>query len=198
MPPHAGSVQGADRDSIPLRPALTRSILAGVYVVTILLAVAMQNSLGSDPLFAIALIYTTVMGLALAVVDWATLRLPNILIGPSYVVIVALLVLRGAISGDWNSLMRAVVSAIAALIAFYLLHRFAGMGFGDVKLVGYQGLVLGWAGVEAAVLGPLAGVFIGGVAAVIILIVQRDRRAHFAYGPYLVAGALLVLVTAPR
>lgn len=198
MPPHAGSVQGADRDSIPLRPALTRSILAGVYVVTILLAVAMQNSLGSDPLFAIALIYTTVMGLALAVVDWATLTLPNILVGPSYLVIVALLVLHGAISGDWNSLVRAVVSAIAALIAFYLLHRFAGMGFGDVKLVGYQGLVLGWAGVEAAVLGPLAGVFIGGVAAVIILIVQRDRRAHFAYGPYLVAGALLVLVTVPR
>jgi len=88
-----------------------------------------------------------------------------------------------------HSLLGAGVGfALFALIA--LLGRGA-MGAGDVKLAGTIGLVIGYPNVLAAL---LAGVIIGGIAALYVMLKYRDRRATIPYAPWLAAGAMLVLL----
>ena len=74
----------------------------------------------------------------------------------------------------------------------------AGLGFGDVKLLGLLGLVLGWVG--WAVL--LAAVFLGLMArAAFSLVLVLTRRAGWRtavpFGPPLLAGAVLALAISP-
>jgi leader peptidase (prepilin peptidase)/N-methyltransferase len=66
----------------------------------------------------------------------------------------------------------------------------AGLGLGDVKLILLIGLVLGWPLVVSAV---FLGVFIAGIPAIVLVLLGRSRQ-KFAYGPYLSAGALAVLL----
>ncbi|HMA46261.1 MAG TPA: prepilin peptidase, partial [Frankiaceae bacterium] len=66
-----------------------------------------------------------------------------------------------------------------------------GMGYGDVKLAGLLGLTLGWLGWGAVLLGLVAGVGCGGLAALGVLALRRaQRRTRIPYGPFLLAGAL--------
>jgi leader peptidase (prepilin peptidase)/N-methyltransferase len=69
------------------------------------------------------------------------------------------------------------------------------MGFGDVTLSGVLGLMLGWPGI---IMGLVIGIVIGGVVSLIYLVgslLLRRYRAFTAipYGPFLVAGAVLLL-----
>ena len=66
------------------------------------------------------------------------------------------------------------------------------LGFGDVKLAAFMGLVLGWPFIVTAL---FYGVVLGAVAAVGVGIWKRSMRATFAYGPYLALGAVIVLYT---
>jgi len=64
------------------------------------------------------------------------------------------------------------------------------LGFGDVKLAAFMGLVLGWPFIVSAL---FYGVLLGAVAAIGVGIWKRSMRATFAYGPYLALGAVIVL-----
>jgi leader peptidase (prepilin peptidase)/N-methyltransferase len=66
------------------------------------------------------------------------------------------------------------------------------LGFGDVKLAAFMGLVLGWPFIVTAL---FYGVVLGALAAVGVGIWKRSMRATFAYGPYLALGAVVVLYT---
>ena len=72
-----------------------------------------------------------------------------------------------------------------------LLHAEV-LGFGDVKLAAFMGLVLGWPFIVTAL---FYGVVLGAVAAVGVGVWKRSMRATFAYGPYLALGAVAVLYT---
>ncbi len=66
-----------------------------------------------------------------------------------------------------------------------------GMGFGDVKLAGYVGLVAGYPRVWPCL---LLAVLAGGVAAVVLLLTRRvGRRTYIPYAPFLALGGLLAL-----
>ena len=86
------------------------------------------------------------------------------------------------------------VAAMAVVWALYFALAFvspSSLGFGDVKLSGLIGLVLGWLGPATAVLGVLAGFVAGGVAALGLLLAQRaGLRSHIAFGPAMLVGAL--------
>ena len=64
------------------------------------------------------------------------------------------------------------------------------LGFGDVKLAAFMGLVLGWPWIVSAL---FYGVVLGAVAAIGVGIWKRSMHATFAYGPYLALGAVAVL-----
>lgn len=144
-----------------------------------------------------AYLYFASVGLALAVIDIDTKRLPNPLTLPSYLVIGLLLLLPAVMDGDWSAYVRAWMAA-AALFGFYFLLAVvypSGMGFGDVKLAGVLGLVLGWLGwgelVVGGFLGFLLGALIGGG---LMLVRKAGRKSKIPFGPFMLLGALLAIV----
>ena len=64
------------------------------------------------------------------------------------------------------------------------------LGFGDVKLVAFMGLLLGPLPTVQAV---FYGVFLAGIVSIGMIIWQRSLKGTLAYGPYLATGALIVL-----
>lgn len=167
-----------------------------VAVVTGLAAVALgavAGALGAEPQLP-AYLWLAAVGVALAVIDIETLRLPDRLTLPSYPVGLVLL----AIPADWPALGRAVLAAVITGVAAFLLALLAprgGLGLGDVKLLGLLGLFLGWLGWGVLVVGVALGFALGAVAAVGMLASRRaGLRDHLAFGPWLIAGALVAVV----
>jgi Type II secretory pathway, prepilin signal peptidase PulO and related peptidases len=141
----------------------------------------------------VAYLYFTAIGIALALIDLDTRRLPNVLVLPSLVVGVALFGVAAALTGAWVALGTAVLGALA-LGAFYLvlaLARPGGMGMGDVKLAALVGLFTGWLGLPALLVAAIGTAVLAGVVAVGMLLAGRGRRATIAFGPWLLAGAAL-------
>jgi leader peptidase (prepilin peptidase)/N-methyltransferase len=115
---------------------------------------------------------------------------------PAYPVLAALLAVAAAVTGDWPALLRAGLGAVALFAFFYLLALAyaSGMGFGDVKLAGVIGLVLGWFSWGAVAVGAFAGFFLGGVVGVAVLAVGAGgRKTALPFGPFMVLGALAAL-----
>jgi len=79
-------------------------------------------------------------------------------------------------------------------VAGSLLFKTEAMGFGDVKLALFLGLLLGW---PYTVQALFYGMLLAGLAAVLVIIWRRSSKGTIAYGPYLAAGALIMLVKLP-
>ncbi len=160
-------------------------------LVTLLLWVRAQLPL------APALLYLAAVGVALALIDLDVHRLPNSIVLPSYPVLAVLLVAASLWSGDWWALGRAAIGA-CALFAFYLLIVLvypAGMGWGDVKLSGLLGAVLGYVGWAALWVGAFAGFFFGAVVAVVAMSLGRaGRKTALPFGPFMILGAAFGIV----
>lgn len=153
---------------------------------------------------AVTITYTVawVWALVLAVIDLEVRRLPDVLTLPGYPVFAVALTVCSALTGAWWNLAVAGIAAAIALVVFFLLAYFApgadGLGFGDVKLAGVLGGLLGWFGPTTAALGLLSGFMIGGLAAVILLVLRKaDRRSHLSFGPAMIAGAYLWAILPP-
>ena len=147
-----------------------------------------------------ALLYLAALGVALALIDLDVRRLPNVIVLPSYPVLAVLLVVASVGSGDWWALARAGMGA-AALFGFYLLLVLvypAGMGWGDVKLSGLLGAVMGYVGWAALVVGAFAGFFFGAVVAIIAMLLGRaGRKSALPFGPFMIIGAAFGIVLGP-
>lgn len=134
------------------------------------------------------------LAVALVWIDADVHRLPDGLVLPAYPVLLVLVAVASAGAGQWQPLVRAL-ACMAALYALYFVLAFVSpgsLGFGDVKLSGLIGLVLGWLGVGAVVMGTVAGFLVGGLVALVMLVGRRvGLRSHIAFGPAMLAGALV-------
>jgi prepilin signal peptidase PulO-like enzyme (type II secretory pathway) len=90
-----------------------------------------------------------------------------------------------------------IASGLGAGLVFLLLSlagsaifKTEALGFGDVKLALFMGLLLG---PLPTVTAMFYGVFLAGVVSVGIIVWRRSMKGTIAYGPYLAAGALIVL-----
>jgi leader peptidase (prepilin peptidase)/N-methyltransferase len=116
--------------------------------------------------------------------------------------------------GIWlHGFLATLIGGLGGFVIMFLLYLFGNafavlasrlrgvsltegaMGFGDVTLSGVLGLMLGWPGI---LIGLVIGIVIGGLISLVYLIVSlllRRYRAFTAipYGPFLVAGAVLLL-----
>ncbi|HEX5017960.1 MAG TPA: prepilin peptidase [Actinomycetes bacterium] len=144
-----------------------------------------------------AYLYFASVGLALAVIDLDTKRLPNVLTLPSYAVVGVLLLLPAVVDDQWSAYLRAWLAALA-LFAFYFLLVVIypkGMGLGDVKLAGVLGLVLGWLGWAELVVGGFLGFLLGAVVGGLLMLVRRaGRKSKIPFGPFMLLGALLAIL----
>jgi leader peptidase (prepilin peptidase)/N-methyltransferase len=143
-----------------------------------------------------AFLFFTAVGIALSMIDLDVYRLPNAIVLPSYPVVAGLLVAGALGLGDGGLLLRAVVGA-AALTGGYLflaLARPGGMGFGDVKLAGIVGAVLGALSYKVLLVGAFAAFLLAAVTGLVVIAAQRGtRRTAVPFGPFMVAGSLLAL-----
>ena len=94
-----------------------------------------------------------------------------------------------------------IAAGLGAGLLFLLLalagsaiFKAEALGFGDVKLAAFMGLLLGPLPTIQAV---FYGVVLAGVVSVGVIARQRNLKGSIAYGPYLAAGALIVLYLLP-
>lgn len=142
-----------------------------------------------------AVLYFVAISIALALIDIDVRRLPDAIVLPSYPVALVLLAFASWNPGgasDWHAFVRALVGA-ASMFLVYLALVIAyppGMGFGDVKLAGVIGLILGWFGWSALAIGWFAAFLLGGTFSVGLLLTGRaGRKSGIPFGPWMLIGA---------
>lgn len=140
-------------------------------------------------LFALALLVT-------ASTDFERRIIPNLVSYPGIVAALALswawpdrsvtdIALGGAFAIGVAVALFALGIAVGAL-----LGGGAALGMGDAKLMVWIGVLAGWPAVTNAL---VYGVLAAGVIS-IALLVRGGARKRFSYGPYLVLGALVVIL----
>ncbi|NUR25690.1 MAG: prepilin peptidase [Catenulispora sp.] len=148
----------------------------------------------------LAALVLSVAGVLLGAIDVRVLRLPDPIVLGCFAGAVLLLTAEAAWSGHWSAYARAWLGAAAAFAGYLVFALLPGapMGFGDVKLAGVLGLVLGYLGWPTLILGLFLAFLVNGPASVVAL-VRRGRGALTPFGPAMLVGALLAIVlTAPR
>ncbi|WP_300681743.1 prepilin peptidase [Nocardioides sp.] len=184
------------------RPRLRARLAALGLVIGLMLGAVFGFSWGTG-LFLVALPYL----LALATIDYTTWFLPNRLILPACLA-VAVTAIVAAIALSAPSIVGDAALGGVGLSAWYGLFWFISprsLAFGDVKLGGLLGLVLGPFGLSATVLSVLAA----GVISLLALIPMRlagnainqgettgVMRAHVPFGPSMIAGAIVSVLVA--
>ncbi|MDD6039418.1 MAG: A24 family peptidase [bacterium] len=129
--------------------------------------------------------------LIVAEVDALTQTIPNVVHIPLVICgLVYLIEVRGFRAGWLDGLLGMLVIALPLLaISMVIPGAFGG---GDIKLVGAWGLLLGW---KCNLVAFLIAVLSGGVYCIYLLAFKKkDRKAKFAFGPFLVIGAITALL----
>jgi len=93
----------------------------------------------------------------------------------------------------WAGIATGLVAGLGFLLlalAGSVIFKAEALGFGDVKLAFFLGLLLGPLPTIQAL---FYGVFLAGVVSVVLIVRYRTTKQTIAYGPYLAAGALIVL-----
>jgi leader peptidase (prepilin peptidase)/N-methyltransferase len=149
----------------------------------------------------LALCWVALCAVALGFVDVAVHRLPDRLVAVALVGAFALFALAVATGTPAHRLLVATLCALGAGAGYFVLV-FAvptGMGLGDAKLAVLVGLVTGWYGVVAALYAIFVGFLLAGLTAVALLAARRvSRRDHIAHGPFMLLGALVVIMLLAR
>ena len=103
------------------------------------------------------------------------------------------LLIMGLVATPWLPFslwqrLAAGVGAFIVLAALAILGRGA-LGGGDVKMMAVLGL---WLGVNGIITTACIGFILGGVAAIIMLLLRiHGRKDFFAFGPFLIMGAVV-------
>ncbi|MET8910301.1 A24 family peptidase [Micromonospora sp. NPDC004551] len=153
---------------------------------------------GGDPALP-AFLAVAAVGLALALVDLACLRLPDPLVAAAAAAGGVGLVGAALITGTPARLLAALAGAAVSFAGSVLLALLPGarLGFGDVKLTAALGLPLGWLGWPTLGLGLLLPHLLNGVVVLALLAARRVRRdTPLPFGPALLAGAWLAILLA--
>jgi leader peptidase (prepilin peptidase) / N-methyltransferase len=141
------------------------------------------------------------MGATVILVDARLHKIATRLVYPVAGIVTVLLgvavVADGASGFGFGDLGRALLCGFAAFAFIWILGLISpsGMGDGDARLVLSLGMLLGWHSYRLSYLGLLMGFLLGSIFGVLLIVIKRgNRKTQIAFGPYLVAGALVVAV----
>lgn len=146
-----------------------------------------------------ALIYFVLIAVILSVIDIKQHRLPNIIVLPSYGVMAVGVIFAAAITRDWNNLLWAGLGSIILFGAYFLLAFLypAGMGWGDVKLAAVLGMLLGYCGSTALLVGSIAAFFLGALIALVLIAFGKGTgKTALPFGPLMFLGAAIGIAVA--
>jgi leader peptidase (prepilin peptidase)/N-methyltransferase len=133
---------------------------------------------------------------AVTFVDFDTMRIPDRLTFPALAVAIPLLVGVSLIDGQSGRIGSAALGAgvfFGVLLAFNLVYP-AGMGFGDVKLALLLGWYVGWVNTWLVMYALIIASLLGSVAGIVLLVITRDRKKGFPFGPFLCFGTMVVVL----
>lgn len=129
--------------------------------------------------------------------DFERRRIPNRLVYPSLVAALAVAPLwpdrtvgEIAVGGGVGLAAALTLLIVGAATGAAMGIGATAFGMGDAKLIVLIGLLTGWSRVVGAL---LLGVVLGGLPALVLLFF-RGRGATYSYGPYLAAGAIVILL----
>jgi len=159
--------------------------------------VAWAATIQSDGLLLLSVVFGWFL-IALSVIDWRSLRLPDSLTLP--------LLAIGLVSSWFYDRTHWLDHLLGAVLAFgiFAVLTFAyrrlrgreGLGLGDAKLAGALGAFVAWQGMSGAV-------FLGAMAALATVLVRAllrrplARAEPIAFGPFLALGAWIVWLYGP-
>jgi leader peptidase (prepilin peptidase)/N-methyltransferase len=175
-------------------PTRLRVVVTSVLAAALLAGAVAQ--LGLRPA-TVALAWLACAAVVLGSVDLAVHRLPNRVTYPAFVVCAVALAVDAAGSGTWGPLLRAGVAAAATFLVAAGASALGPdvLGFGDVKLLGVLGLVLGWFGWGMLLTGVFLGLVTGALLSLALLVTRRAGwRTAIPFGPPLLVGAVLALM----
>lgn len=138
--------------------------------------------------------------LSLSVIDLELSILPDRITLPAMVVSLAVLpVLAVTLDNPRRAIIGAAVGGavyagglLFTLLAFELIAKKEGMGFGDVKLAVVLGLWLGWLDPLLILFAVIAASVLGLVVGTGYFVVRR-KSMPFPFGPWLALGAIVVI-----
>jgi len=159
---------------------------------TALLATTLALTTGPHPELAVWLLLLPAW-VVLASVDVQVRRLPDPLtlgLGVAAPLLLGAAALLPGHTGEWTTALLGAVVLGAAILVLHLLNP-EGMGYGDAKLAVGLGAVLGWYGWNTLLLGAFTGFALGAVYGGALAVVRRSRATTIAFGPFLIAGAVL-------
>ncbi len=139
------------------------------------------------PVLLVGWLYVAAL-LAVLVIDLEHRRVLNVMMAP-----LAVVALLASALPSQPGLLSALLGGAVGLALFGVL-AFAGrgaLGMGDVKLAGVIGLMLGY---PAGLYALVGGIFLAGLAALLLLLTRRaTRKSTIAYAPYLAVGTIVAL-----
>lgn len=107
------------------------------------------------------------------------------------------LLLAAAAGGRWHELWVALGCGAASFLVFLAMNLVnpKAMAFGDVRLAGTVGLVVGWFGVARTIEAFVVASIAGAVVASALLATRRiGLRSHLPYGVFLAVGAVVAIL----
>lgn len=175
------------------KPRTALATLAGAVIAGVLVALSRG---GFGPITTTLQIGLAALLVLLAVIDAVIQRLPDALVLPAYVLAV-LGTVASAVTGEiaWHQALVAASCMAGLWVLFYAIAFFTGgMGFGDVKLAGLIGIVLGTQGIGNALAGAFFFPSLCAVPVLIVLLIRGlNRKSGIPFGPMLAAGAVLAM-----
>jgi len=182
--------------------ARTRMLAPGLAAAAAVMAGLVAWRIENSELLAVWVVVTGV-GAWLSFVDWHTRLLPYRLVVPTYLLTLFLVALASLIAGDWSILVKALVGNVVVYVTFRLLYWVAarffrgGFGYGDVRWSAVLGLALGALGASETIVGMYAGFLLGAVCGLVLSRLKVVDAKGFAFGPYMVVGAVIGVVWGP-
>jgi leader peptidase (prepilin peptidase) / N-methyltransferase len=152
-------------------------------------------------LVASAAAWLVLAGVPLTVIDVRVRRLPDALTLASFAGVSVLLTAAAATTGHWQDLARAATGAaiVAGLFVVLALLRPGSAGLGDAKLGLSTGALAAWASWGVLLGSVFAAFVLAAIFAFALLVSGRaSLRSSVPFGPFLLAGCLVVVLIAGR
>lgn len=184
-------------DKIPYASLAAAPALAPALAVAAALMAALVAWRIDTPELVPVWVLVTGVGAWLTYIDWRTKLLPLVIVAPTYLATLLLVGLGALLLRDVDVLVRALVANIVVYVIFRVFYWFGGrffggaFGYGDVRLSGVLALALGALGGSAVFVGMYAGFILGAVLGVLLSLLKVIDSRSYAFGPYMVVGAVI-------
>lgn len=185
MPLLYGERMGTSGESMSSQTAI------GLLTVGFAVAVFVRHL--STPLLAVGLAISAVVLGVLADIDFRTFRLPNKIVGPFALVVIAAIVIHAIVQSDADQALFGATATLVWVAILLVLNSLGQVGMGDVKLAVPLGMIAGWLGVNALYVSMVVTALTSALYGIVVFISARKKEGktpEVPYGPFLALGSV--------